>query len=243
MEKAMEAFGFDKHWIKWVMTLVSTTSFSLLVNGAPTKPFYPSRGLRQGDPLSPFLFIIMMEGLSRTIKFAMKEGTIKGLRLYEECPTTTHQQFVDDTMLHGIPTVKEARAYKKILVDFGEASGTEINHSKSMIYFFNTNIGVQRNLSNIMGFERKTLPTKYLGVPLTDKASKYTTWEGILTKLQERVKRWTYRTLNLVGRLILTKEILQAIPTYLMSVFPCPKRYFTENQNNPKKLLMERRRG
>jgi hypothetical protein len=121
MEKAMEAFGFDKHWIKWVMTLVSMTSFSLLVNGAPTKPFYPSRGLRQGDPLSPFLFIIMMEGLRRTIKDAIEEGTIKGLRLYEECPTTTHQQFVDDTMLHGIPTVKEATTYKKILVDFGRS--------------------------------------------------------------------------------------------------------------------------
>ena len=92
-----------------------------------------------------------------------------------------------------------------------------------MIYFINTNIGVQRNLSNIMGFYRKILPTRYLGVPLTDKESKYTTWEGKLTKLQERVKRWTYKTLNLVGHLILTKEILKAIPTYLMSVFPSPK--------------------
>ena len=91
MEKAVEAFGFEKHWIKWVMTLVSTTSISLLVNGSPKKLFYPSRGPRQGDSLSPFLFIIMMEGLSRTIKDAVEEGTIKGLRLYEEFPTTTHQ--------------------------------------------------------------------------------------------------------------------------------------------------------
>jgi hypothetical protein len=124
MEKTMEAYGFDNHWIKWVMTLVSMTSFSILVNGAPAKPFYPSRGLRQGDPLSPFLFILMMEGLSRSIKVATTEGTIKGLQLYEDNPTTTHQQFVDDTMLHGISTVKEATTYKEILVDFGEASGT-----------------------------------------------------------------------------------------------------------------------
>jgi len=60
-------------------------------------------------------------------------------------------------------------------------------------------------------------------VPLIEKESKYITWEWILTKLQERVKIWTYKPLNLVGHLILIKEILQAIPTYLMSVFPSPK--------------------
>jgi hypothetical protein len=62
-----------------------------------------------------------------------------------------------------------------------------------------------------------------MGAPLMNRESKYITWEGILTKLQERAKRWTYRTLNLAGHLILTKAILQAIPTYLISVFPTPK--------------------
>jgi hypothetical protein len=91
-----------------------------------------------------------------------------------------------------------------------------------MIYFFNTNIVVQRNLSNILGFERKTLPTKYLGVPLMDQVGKKSTWESIINKLQDRVKRWTYRALNFAGRLVLTKAVLQAIPTYLLSVFPAP---------------------
>jgi len=65
-------------------------------------------------------------------------------------------------MLYGIPIVMKETNYKEILADFWEASGKEINHSKSMIYFFNMNIVFQRNLSNILGFERKTLPTKYL---------------------------------------------------------------------------------
>jgi hypothetical protein len=91
-----------------------------------------------------------------------------------------------------------------------------------MIFLFNTNPVIQRNLANILGFERKSLPTKYLGIPLTDIAYKISTWEGVINKLQERVKNWTYQSLNLVGRLILTKSILQAIPTFMMSVFPTP---------------------
>jgi hypothetical protein len=165
----------------------------------------------------------MMEGLSRSIKSATTAGEITSIKPFKNCPTSTHQQFVDDTLLHGTPTVKEAKAYKRIIEEFGEASGAEINHSKSMIYLFNTNPAIQRNLANILGFERKILPMKYLGIPLMDRACKMATWEGVINKLQERVKIWTYRSLNLAGRLILSKAVLQVIPTYMMSVFPAPK--------------------
>jgi hypothetical protein len=173
MVKSLEAFGFTHHWISWIVSLVSTTSYSLLINGSPTKPFWPTRGIIQGDLLSPFLFILMMEGLSRSIKSATTLGEITGIKSFENCPTSTHQQFVDDTLLHGKPMVKEEKSYKIILEEFGEASDAEINHSKYMIYFFNTNPAIQRNLANILGFEHKTLPTKYLGIPLTDKAYKW----------------------------------------------------------------------
>jgi len=119
--------------------------------------------------------------------------------------------------------VKEERDFKRILKYFGEALGEKINHSKSMIYFFNTNLAIQHNLTNILGFECKMLPTKYLVIPLTDKACTKATWEGVIRKRQERVKNWTYRSLNLARRLIFTKTILQAILEYMMSLFPSPK--------------------
>jgi hypothetical protein len=125
----------------------------------------------------------MMEGLSRSIKSGTAAREIRGIKPFEKTPTSTHQQFIDDTLLHGTPTVKKVKAYKRILEDFWEASGVEINHSKSMIYFFNTNPSIQRTLANIFVFERKTLPTKYLGIPLTERACKMETWEGVINKL------------------------------------------------------------
>ena len=81
------------------MALFTSTSFSILLNGAPSNTFTPSRGLRQGDPISPFLFVLMMEGLGRAIKAANVEGRIQGIKLTLDGEANTHQQFLDDTML------------------------------------------------------------------------------------------------------------------------------------------------
>jgi hypothetical protein len=109
MAKTLEAFGFEQHLINWIVNLVSMASHSLIINGAPTKPFWPSRGIRKGDLLSPFLFILMMEGLNRSIKSTTTIGELKGIKPFKNYPTSTHQQFVDDTLLHGTPMVKEEK--------------------------------------------------------------------------------------------------------------------------------------
>eukprot|EP00253_Pinus_taeda_P004936 PITA_04936 len=205
-----------------LLALIKSTKFSILVNGSPSEPFSPSRGIRQGDPLSPFLFVILMEGLSRLIHKARDEGKIKGLHPLHSIPATKRQQFVDDTMLHGTPIVKEVVAFKNILDLFSKASGMEINHAKSTIFFFNTHLAIQKHLSNILGFRRGSLPSKYLGAPLTTKPWQKIHWEKILAKMEKRCKHWTHRALNFAGRLVLTKAILQAIPQYLLSTMPAP---------------------
>eukprot|EP00253_Pinus_taeda_P008429 PITA_08429 len=111
----------------------------------------------------------MMEGLGRAIKMANAEGRIQGIKLTLDGAANTHQQFVDDTMLQGIPIVREAQAIKHILSDFTMAAGTEISLNKYIIFFFNTNITIQRNITKILGFQRDQLQSKYLGIPLTDK--------------------------------------------------------------------------
>jgi hypothetical protein len=78
----LEAFGFDTTWIAWIMQLTSSTFFSILVNGVPSQPFSPTRGICQGDPLSPFLFVIMVEGLGHYINASIEDGSLKGLPLH-----------------------------------------------------------------------------------------------------------------------------------------------------------------
>eukprot|EP00253_Pinus_taeda_P017458 PITA_17458 len=179
----------------WVMALVTSSSFSILVNGSPSDIFLPSRGLRQGNPLSPFLFILMMEGLGWSIEHAKDTGKIQGLQLSENGQALTHQQFVDDTMLQGIPIVKEALAYKKIMNDFAMASS----------------------------FQRDSLPLKYLGVPLAVKPLHKSIWESLISKMQDKFKKWTIKSLNLASRLVLAKAVLQVIPVFMLSALPAPK--------------------
>eukprot|EP00253_Pinus_taeda_P019731 PITA_19731 len=214
IREILKSDGFDYNSIKWAMALVTTASCSILLNGFPSETFKPSRGLRQGDPLSPFLFILMMEGLGREIKAAKEEGRIQGLRLTQGGDMVTHQQFVDDTMLQGTPTVKEAKAFKQIL-----------------------NISIQRNLSKILSFQRESLPAKYLGVPLTDKLLHKDIWEPVLNKLKDKIRKWTNRALNLAGRLILTKAILQSIPIYMLSAIPAPTSVITNIRNIQRDFL------
>jgi hypothetical protein len=115
MQSLLLDFGFSNDWIHWILNLTSSSFFSILVNGVPSKPFSPSRGIRQGDPLSPFLFIIMAEGLGHYITASIADGSLQGLPLHGLQPTASHSQFVDDTMLMGTPTAQEAIKLKSIL--------------------------------------------------------------------------------------------------------------------------------
>eukprot|EP00253_Pinus_taeda_P031749 PITA_31749 len=209
-------------WIRWISSLISSTFYSILVNGIPSTTFRPSRGIRQGDPLSPFLFVIMAEGLGRSLKAAISEGYLKGLSLHQT-PTTSHQQFVDDNMLFGHSSVQEARSLISILETFSKASGALINKSKSQIFFFNTPPITQRAIVRIIGFSVESLPSKYLGAPLIASALKHSTWTILLEKLETRLFQWTHRALNMASKMVLIKAVLQSMPIYLFSLMAAPK--------------------
>eukprot|EP00253_Pinus_taeda_P011000 PITA_11000 len=203
--------------------MVSTPNFSILLNGTPTAPFNASQGLRQGDPLSPLLFIIVAEGLGRYIKKELRERNVKGLRLWGNRILVTHQQFVDDIMIFYKVSLREVQKVKEILEIFMDTSGTEINKEKSSAFIFNSPETVKNHLIKILGFRKGELPTKYLGTMLDISSLTVANWQPIIEKLKSRLENWTFRSLNIAARLVLLKSTLQSIPIYPLSVMAVPK--------------------
>ena len=108
MRSILEAFGFGREWIEWIMNLASTPFFSIMLDGSPTRLLNPSWGIRQGDPLSPFLFILMAEEIKNIFQDQSPRGKIHGINIHEGMDKQMHKKFMDDTMLMGHPSVQEA---------------------------------------------------------------------------------------------------------------------------------------
>lgn len=119
-------FGFAKEWCDWVLSYISSTSFSIMVNGVPSRPFSARHKLLQGDPLSPFLFIILAEALGRTIKAEALRGSLTGLQVSGGFSNITHLQFLDNTLLFGEASTREARCLKRILSLYESRSSGEL---------------------------------------------------------------------------------------------------------------------
>ena len=141
--------------------------FAVLVNRTPSEFFPATRGIRQGCPLSPLLFILIIESLSRIILDAQQKGLIKGFQ-YSPDLSITHLLFVDDVLLFGIGTVSEWKAYKEALDLFCSATGMAVNKEKSSFLYQDVNEDIRCQIVELLPYSMAPINTgfKYLGYRL-----------------------------------------------------------------------------
>lgn len=131
----MAKMGFSPRWINLILECISSVKYTVLHEGDEIGPILPTRGLRQGDPISPYLFIIIVEGLSAMIKLAENQGNIHGVAISRSAPKITHLLFADDSYFFFKASPVEANTFKTILDIYSAASGQIINFEKSALSF------------------------------------------------------------------------------------------------------------
>lgn len=223
IREVLQQMGFDEKWISWVMQSVTTVTYSFLINGQPRGSVTPQRGLRQGDPLSPFLFIICSSVLSGLCQNAQDSGTLRGLQISRTGPAVNHLLFADDTMLFARTDERSCSTLYRIITDYEEASGQLINKEKSSITFSpKTSQEIRNRVKTQLGITKEGGAGKYLGLPELFGRRKRDLFESIVTRIKKKAASWATKRLSSAGKLIMLKSVLTAIPSYSMSCFLLP---------------------
>ncbi|XP_019197734.1 PREDICTED: uncharacterized protein LOC109191563 [Ipomoea nil] len=221
----LEALGFDRKWTDLLLYCVTTVRYTIQVNGVGVGSVCPTRGIRQGDPLSPYLFIICAEGLSVLLQQAEGCGDIHGIRIARGAPVVMHLFFADDSLLFFRATSGEAQSVKGCLDSYNAESGQLVNYDKSSIMFSsNTGTETREMVTACMGVRETADFGRYLGLPSVLGHNKSTTFRYIEEKVWERLGSWQHRFLSKAGKEVMLKSVAQALPIFTMSVFLLPGR-------------------
>jgi mannosylglycoprotein endo-beta-mannosidase len=188
----------------------------VLLNGLPLDAIQHGRGLRQGDPLSPLLFILAIDPLHRILQVATEKGLLN--KLNGRVARFRVSMYADDAVLFLKPTSQDADNLKRILSHFGKVTGLQTNIQKSSVTSIRCdNIDLDTVLTNLP-LSRANFPLKYLGLPLTPRRLKRIDFQPLVDKAASKLSAWNGRNLTQAGRVTLVKSVLSSQPIYLLTV-------------------------
>jgi hypothetical protein len=191
-------------------------SLSVLVNGSLSKEINIQRGLKQGDPLAPFLFLLVVEGLGGVMKRAEELSLFKGVKICNG-PSITHLQYADDTLCIGETSMENLWTLKVILKGFKLSSGLKVNFWKSCLIGINVEDSFMESACTFLNCIRGSIPFKYLGLPVGASPRRISTREPMVEKIRRKLNSWGNKHIIFGGRLDLINSVLNSIPIFFMS--------------------------
>lgn len=216
----MLKLGFKEEWVSLIMRCVETVCFSVRVNGHFSDVFTPTRGIRPGDPISPYLFLLCAECLSSLLKFTGPQFLAKGITVGIHAPWVSHLLFADDCLIFTQASERSGQRLSEILRTYQQGSGQMVNVAKSATFFSaNCTDQMKEAMKASTGILKEALREKYLGLPTAIGRSTKEAFEHIPSKICGLMGGWGEKLLSCAARETLIKSVAQAIPTYSMSCF------------------------
>ena len=217
IQKILQVFCFPYEMIKLIMSCVSTTTISILINGGKSGSFKPTRGIHQGDPLSPYLFILCMEYLGFLINESCWMKDWIPLKASRQSLGVSHLFFVDDLVLFTKANKAGAKSIKKVLSIFCKESGQLVSAEKSHIYFSpNVPPNIREDICDVLDIVETSNLGKYLGFPLNHKGVGRNRYNFVVERVISKLLGWKSKFLSFVERTVLIKSVMAAIPNYVM---------------------------
>jgi hypothetical protein len=223
LDAVMRKMGFVQKWRSLIMQCLNSVHFSILVNGQQMERFKSSRGIWQGDPLSPYLFIICAEALSNLLFQAETSGWLTGVPYSPKGPRLNHLFFADDNLLFCRTTSTDWGRMSQLLEIYEKASGQQPNKEKTSIFFSrNTSQEARDYITRLSGIPSTQRFDKYMGLLALVGKSRLSEFKSIKDMVWKRMNDWKTKFLSQAGKEILLKTVIQAIPSYSMRVFLLP---------------------
>lgn len=187
LDYMMRRFGMNEKWRGWIKECVFRGDLSVLINGSPTEKVKIQKGLKQGDPLAPFLFLLVVEGLTGMVKKAGEIGIFKGFKVGNGGEEVSILQYADDTLLVGEATLENLWAMKAILRCFELVSCLKVNFHKSRVIGINVEQNFQQEAALFLNCKQGGIPFRYLGVPIGANLKKLQTWQPVIDLLNRKL--------------------------------------------------------
>lgn len=223
LQEIMRKMGFSDKWVYLVLQCVTTVSYNIVHGEYDMGTIKPSRGVSQGDPLSPYLFIICAEGLSALIRKYEQKQWLHGVKISRKAPAISHMLFADDTYFYCRANKEEARRVVELLSVYERASGQKINSSKSSVFFSSNTIQYNKtDLCNELQMQEADAHSKYLGLPNSLGRRKSEMLGYLKESVKKKIQSWEGKIISRGGKETLIKSVLQSLPSYAMYVFLLP---------------------
>jgi hypothetical protein len=208
LEGVLKRLGFHRKWAQWIMACVTTVRYSIRFNNVPLEPFTPSHGVCQGDPLSPYLFLFVANGLSQLLQKEVRQQNLQELHICRRAPSISHLLFADDTLMFLKASEGQAEVINNVIKAFERGTCQLVNLAKcSMMFGSSCSSHDRSRVLEILSVSNTTVEEKYLGLPTPEGRMNKDKFKTTEERLVKRCSSWAEKHMSMGVKEVLIKSV------------------------------------